>query len=269
MEKNSDVSLVITAIMNEYGYDFSSYSEGIIYRRLDEIRSKFKFQRIASMIPNILEDKEFFNIVLENLTINYTSFFRDPSFFKSFQKKVIPEIKNLPSLKFWHPGCSTGEEAYSTAIILSINNMIEKSLIYSTDINFYLIEEAKKAIYNSDDINIAEANFSKIYNNIAFQNFYNTAYGKCKIKRYLTKKITFAVHDLVQDKSFGEMNVIMCRNVLIYFDSELKNRVLKLFVESLAKGGYLCLGKGETISNTDIDEEFERIDLVNKIYRKK
>ncbi|WP_222937663.1 CheR family methyltransferase [Spartinivicinus ruber] len=195
--------------------------------------------------------------------------FRDADFFASFVNNVLPMLSTFPYIKLWHAGCATGEEVYSMAILLNEHNLFERSIIYGTDINNEALEQARLGIYSVKKIKKAEKNFEKISKEINLDNYFYTSYNHGKISDLLSQNITFSHHNLVQDGVFGEMNVIFCRNVFIYFDRELQNQVFSLFFNSLRYGGFLCLGKGESLHFSVLEDQFEVVDSKQRIYRKK
>lgn len=264
-----EIQLLLEAIYLKYGHDFRSYSKAHIKRRVLRRLSVSRLSDISEMIHRLLYDKAFFEIILKDFSINTTEMFRDPSFYISFRNEVIPILKTYPFFKIWHAGCSTGEEVYSMAILLKEEGLYERAQIYATDFNETVLQKAKEGIYPIDRIKEYTYNYQQAGGTSSFGEYYVAKYEFAIMDEYLKNKVIFADHNLVTDGIFGEMNVIICRNVLIYFDRELQNKVIKLFHDSLGHGGILCLGSKESIRFSSCLEKFESIDEKQKIFRKK
>ncbi len=261
--------LFIEAVRLKYGYNFSEYSRAHIKRRIKSRLIKSGFSNILEMAHKILEDENFFREVLLDFSINVTEMFRDPLFFKNIRENIIPVLESYPIIKIWHAGCSSGEEVYSMAILLKECGLYQRCQIYATDFNQKVLEKAKEGIYSLESIKEHTKNYMLSGGKQSFSDYYIAKYDNAILDNDLKKRITFAEHNLVTDGSFGEMNLVMCRNVLIYFDRSLQNRVNKLFFESLVKGGYLCLGSKETLLYSDSAEKFDTISEEFRVYRKK
>ncbi len=205
-----------------------------------------------------------FGELLSDLSITVTELFRDPLFYKAFAKKVVPKLKTYPYLKIWHAGCATGEEVYSMAILLHENEYLARTQLYGTDFNPGALKVAKKGIYSAENCKAYSANYKKAGGHSELIDYFIEKYEALKVKRFLQDKITFSQHNLATDHSFGEMEVIVCRNVMIYFDDELKQRALKLFDESLVDYGFLCLGDKERLDYPS----FKVVDEPASIYQK-
>jgi chemotaxis protein methyltransferase CheR len=195
--------------------------------------------------------------------------FRDPDFFRTLRKEVLPELKRHPFIKIWHAGCATGEEVYSVAIMLKEEGLYKKTMIYATDMNEKVIQTAKEGIYKVENIKQYTANYKKAGGDASFADYYTARHEHAILDQSLKKNIVFADHNLATDSVFGEMDLIVCRNVLIYFDRELQNRIFKLFYDSLAEGGFLCLGTKESIRFSEHSDDFEDVAKKEKIYKKK
>lgn len=267
---NEDIEtwLFIEAIKKKYGYNFSEYSRAHIKRRIKNRLVKSKMNNILELTHNVLEDEVFFREVLLDFSINVTEMFRDPQFFKYLRENIIPVLESYPQIKIWHAGCSSGEEVYSMAILLKECGLYDRCQIYATDFNEKIIEKAKTGIYSREAIKEYTKNYILSGGTQSFSDYYMVKYDHAILELDLKKRITFAQHNLVTDGSFGEMNLIICRNVLIYFDRGLQNRVDKLFSDSLIKSGYLCLGSKETLIYSDVIENFDTISEEFKIYCK-
>ncbi|MFZ5351588.1 MAG: CheR family methyltransferase [Bacillota bacterium] len=268
--KNEDVEikLLLEAIYLKYGYDFKGYSQAHIKRRVLRRRHLSGFESVMKMVEKVLDDKDFLYTVIADFSINVTEMFRDPDFYKDFRAHVVPILKTYPYLRIWHAGCSTGEEVYSMAILLEEENLYDKSQIYATDFNINVLKRAKEGIYSIDAIKEYTYNYQNAGGIASFADYYIAKYDSVIIDQSLKKRIIFADHNLVTDGVFGEMNVIVCRNVLIYFSRDLQSKVVRLFHSSLSNGGFLCLGTMESLKYTGYVECFDVFSEKQKIYRK-
>jgi len=264
-----EIHLLLEAINMKYGYDFRNYSSAHMKRRINYRMSVDGIVSITEMQHKILYDKEFFNLVLSDFSINVTEMFRDPSFYRAFRKDVIPILKTYPFIRIWHAGCATGEEIYSMAILLKEEGLYDRAQIYATDFNKIVLQKAKNGIYPLSDIKEYTHNYQQAGGKSSFSDYYIAQYDSVIFEPSLKKKITFAEHNLVTDGVFGEMHVIICRNVLIYFNKELQSRVIKLFSDSLSNGCFLCLGSKESIEFSTSSGRFEEFINNEKIYQKK
>src|SRR5680860_1276818 len=263
-----ELNLLLQAVHLKYGYDFSNYSKAHLKRRIIHRLNLSDLNTISEMQNKILWDKEFYKTFLQDLSINVTEMFRDPEFYQAFRKKVIPNLSTYAHIKIWHAGCSTGEEVYSLAIILKEENILHKTQIYATDFNKRVLDFAKQGIYHKKDMELYSRNYIEAGGKGNLSDYYTSKYGSVLFEKSLAKNIVFADHNLVTDGVFAEVHLVFCRNVLIYFDKTLQNRVLGLFDNSLTKRGYLCLGTKESLQFSDYENNFEIIDNKNKIYKK-
>ena len=264
-----EIQLLLEAIFLKYGYDFRDYSKAHLKRRIMHRLSLSELSSISEMQHQVLYDRTFLETLLKDFSINVTEMFRDPLFYKAFRQEVVPVLKTYPLIKVWHAGCSSGEEVYSMAILLKEEGLYERTLIYATDLNMGVLEQAKQAIYPIDDIEDYTYNYQQSGGLASFADYYIARYDSVILDHSLKKKIIFANHNLVTDGVFGEMHVVICRNVLIYFNRELQNKVFKLFYESLRKGGFLGIGTKESLRFSDYMEKFDTISETLKIYQKK
>lgn len=264
-----EINLLLEALWQKYGYDFRDYARASLERRVLYRFSSSGMNNILEMTHQLLEDREFFKLLLEDLSINVTEMFRDPSFFQVFRKKVISYLKTHPFIRLWIPGCATGEEVYSIAIVLKEEGLYERSQIYATDINETVLQKAKEGIYSLDLIKKYTKNYQEAGGKLSFSNYYTARYNSAIMDSSLKTNIVFAAHNLATDEVFNEMQLISCRNVLIYFDSNLKNRVYGLFFDSLCHSGILCLGTKESLRFAKNYKDFEDFSKNEKIYRKK
>ena len=263
-----EFDLILEAIYQKYGYDFRNYAKASLRRRLRYRLSQSNLKTISEMQHKLLNDKEFFDTLLLDLTINVTEMFRDPSFFKALREIVISELKKQPFIKVWHAGCSSGEEIYSTAILLKENGMYESSLIYATDTNEMVLDKAKSGIFPIEKMKDFTVNYRKAGGIASFADYYTARYDNAIMDNSLKKNIVFSNHNLVTDSAFGEMDLIMCRNVLIYFNRDLQDRVFRLFMDSLRPGGFLCLGSKETVRFSSLSGNFENVIEKERVYRR-
>jgi len=263
-----ELNLLLQAVHLKYGYDFSNYSKAHLKRRILHRLNLRDISTISEMQNKILWDKEFYKTFLQDLSINVTEMFRDPVFYQAFRKKVIPDLSTYAHIKIWHAGCSTGEEVYSLAIILKEENLLHKTQIYATDFNKKVLEQAKLGIYSKKEMELYSRNYLESGGKQQLSDYYTSKYGSVIFEQSLAKTIVFADHNLVTDGVFAEVNLVFCRNVLIYFDKTLQNRVLGLFSNSLIKRGFLCLGTKESLRFSAVESNFETIDKEQKIYKK-
>lgn len=264
-----EIQLLLEAIFLKYGHDFRGYSNAHMKRRTLRRMTIEGITSISHMIHRVLNDKRFFKTLLADFSINVTEMFRDPLFYKAFREKIVPILKTYPFVKIWHAGCSTGEEVYSMAILLKEEGLYERCQIYATDFNDIVLHKAKEGIYPIDTIKDYTINYQKSGGKFSFSDYYIAKYESAMMDKSLKDKIIFAQHNLVTDSVFGEMNVIVCRNVLIYFNRELQSRVIELLTDSLINGCFLCLGSKESIKFSSSTELYEPFVEEEKIYRKK
>ncbi len=263
-----EIKMLLETIYQKYGYDFRNYAMASIKRRIRRRLSLSGLESISAMQHKIIYDESFFNTLLLDLSITYTDMFRDPSFYLEFRQRVVPELKKSPHIKIWHAGCATGEEVYSVAIVLYEEGLYDQTQIYATDFNEVVIEKARQGIYEIDKIKTFTKNYQKAGGCASFADYYTARYDYALLKQFLKEHISFSDHNLVTDGTFGKMDMIVCRNVLIYFSRELQNQILTLFKKSLCNDGYLCIGAKETIRFSSVSEDFEDVVKEERIYRK-
>lgn len=263
-----ELQLLLEAIYLRYGYDFRSYSKASLRRRVDQHILLARYDHIGTLIHAILHKGDAFSALLSCLTINVTEMFRDPDFYKTFREKMVPVLKTHPFLKIWHAGCATGEEIYSMAILLKEEGLYDRSQIYATDIDKEVLEKARKGIFPVAELRKYTDNYQRAGGLGSLSDYYTAKYDNVIMDPSLKKNIIFADHDLATDQVFGEMQVVFCRNVMIYFNRELQNRVFRLFYDSLDMGGTLCLGSKESLRFAECADQFDVIDKAQRIYRK-
>lgn len=264
-----EINILLEAIVQRYGYDFRNYTVDSIVRRVALFRQQKGFSSISEMIPQVLHNPVFFQELQQTLSVTVTEMFRDPFVYRSIRENIIPLLRTYPSLRIWVAGCATGEEAYSLAILLKEEGLLDKTTIFATDINNEALRLGKEGIYTLDNIRRFTANYQNAGGRYSFSSYYHADYGAATIDQTLKNKITFAKHNLATDSVFGDMHLIMCRNVLIYFDRTLQNRVLQLFENSLVYGGYLCLGTKEILRFSTVANYFDTADNNARIYKKR
>jgi len=270
-EENSEleISLLLEAVYLKYGYDFRQYSRAHIRRRIRNRMRMSGLEDISQVQSKVLKDVTFANELLQDLSITVTEMFRDRDFYRSIRNNVIPILKTYPFIKLWHAGCATGEEAYSMAIILQEEGIYDRTTIYATDFNQRALNQAKEGIFSNKLMAEYTNNYQLSGGKESFSNYYTSSYDSVIMNQSLKKNILWANHNLVTDSVFAEVHLILCRNVLIYFDRNLQNKVQKLFYESLINGGILCLGSKEGIHFTDYSEKYTEIVKKQRIYKKR
>ncbi|MCI5060175.1 MAG: protein-glutamate O-methyltransferase CheR [Alphaproteobacteria bacterium] len=236
MLESIEIKLILNLVKDLHGYDFTHYSKESIKRILQEITKKRKLAYISDLIPLLLRQPAFLNDFLAKMSITVTKLFRDPEFFASYRQHIIPYLSTFPYIKAWHAGCATGQEVYSHAIMLHEENLLDRALLYGTDFNNKALDTASAGIYSTSELMEAEAFYREAGGQNRLSDYYHSSHNFSKIEDYLKKPITFSHHNLTNDRVFGEMNVIFCRNTLIYFDRK---------------------------------EDFETVDEKNRIFRKK
>lgn len=272
MIKNSseiEISLLLEAIFQKYGYDFRQYSEAHIERRIINRMLLSGIKNISEVQRAILHDELFASQLISDLSITVTEMFRDPDFYKALREKVVPVLKTYSFIKIWHAGCSTGEEAFSMAIVLKEEGIYDRATIYATDFNQQALNRAKEGIFSSEMIKGYTSNYQKSGGKESFSNYYTSKYNRVIMDQSLKKNIVWANHNLVTDSVFAEVHMILCRNVLIYFNRELQNKAQKLFFDSLTNGGILCLGSKESLRFSDFSDHYTELDKKQRIFKKK
>jgi len=266
---NIEIQLLLEAIFVKYGYDFRDYAQAHVKRRVLHRLGLSGLDSISAMQHRVITDQSFFDKLLLDLSINVTEMFRDPLFYRMIREEVAPVLHTYPFIKIWVAGCATGEEVYSLAILLKEEGLYDRSQIYATDFNQVVLNKAKEGIYPIDRLKEYTGNYQKAGGLGSLGDYYTAKYSSVIIDQTLKDKIVFADHNLVTDTVFGEMNMIVCRNVLIYFNKELQNHVTKLFLDSLCAGGFLCLGSKESLRFTVYSDAFEEVAAKERIFRKR
>lgn len=260
--------MLLEAVYHRYGYDFRHYARASLTRRINHLFQRSGLKHLSEMIPKVLHEELFFDQFLNHMSITVTEMFRDPYFFAAIREKVIPALRTYPFIKIWHAGCSTGEEVYSMAIALKEEEFYDRSQIYATDYNKKSLFIAQEGIYSISYMQQYIDNYNKAGGKCSLSDYCFAKYKSVKMSDSLKENITFAHHNLTTDGVFGEMNLIICRNTLIYFDRTLQDRVLNLFADSLCYGGFLCLGTKETLDFSTVKNQFETLSKREKIFKK-
>ena len=258
----------LTSIRNKYGYDFTDYAEASVQRRIENFMNKNQVSSIQALGEELLNNDSRFSIFVQEFTVNVTEMFRDPTFYKSLVANVFTRLKTYNVIRIWIAGCSTGEEVYSIAILLREAGLLERSIIYATDINPKSLLAAKEGIFNISHMKSYTENYQKAGGKNSFSDYYIAKYDSAMLDKSLRKNIVFSAHNLAADKSFNEFQLILCRNVLIYFNQSLQNRVINLFYDSLCPFCFLALGNKESLLFSEKRKFFTDLDRKEKIYIK-
>jgi chemotaxis protein methyltransferase CheR len=266
---NEDLSSAIDLIKSLHDVDFSGYGKESLRRRFNRLMIINNWSTYYELKFSITNGKLPVTDILSEITVNMTSMFRDVNFYKAAKTSLFPYLETFPSFKIWHAGCSTGEEMYSFSILMEEAGLLKKSTQYGTDLNQEALKVAKKGVYQLKEMASYAKNYMECGGVKPFSDYYVAKYNAVKMLSLLSKRMVFSQHNLVNNSSFNEFECVVCRNVLIYFNKELKNRVLKLFYDSICPRGFLLLGGAESIKGTVVENLFEVIDGNNKIYRKK
>jgi chemotaxis protein methyltransferase CheR len=263
-----EIHLLLEALHRRYHYDFRHYARASIKRRLRQALQQLGFKSFSALQDAVLHDAAMAPRLLDFLTVQVSEMFRDPSYFRALREKVVPHLRTYPSLKVWIAGCSTGEELHSFAILFREEGLLDRTLFYATDINPAALEAARAGVYALDRIKAFTENHQKSGGKSSLSDYYTAAYGRAVFDKSLRSRVVFSDHSLVTDAVFAEVQLVSCRNVMIYFDQPLQDRALELFRDSLARKGFLGLGSKESIrfsANAGAFSEFVRSE---KIYQR-
>ena len=264
-----ELDLVLMTIEHRWGYDFRDYARASIRRRVKNTMIRHRIEHISELLPKILHDPVFFQDMVKDFSIPVTQMFRDTNVFRALVSEVFPHLRSWPFLKIWHAGCATGEEVYSLAILLHEAGLLERTTIYATDYNDSVLKIGKGAIYPIKGMKETSRHYVQSGGVLSLSEYFTSSETSVVISDKLRKNIVWANHNLVTDGVFGEMNLILCRNVMIYFAPVLRDRALNIFSSSLVRGGFLCLGNKESLDFTDVREQFDVFALKERLYRKK
>ncbi len=263
-----EVSLLLDAINACYGYDFRLYARDSIQRRVAAAAAKVGAKNLGELQHRLIREPAVFGAVLDVLTVRVTEMFRDPPVYRAIRQLVIPALRTYPELKVWHAGCASGQEVYATAILLAEAGLYERSQIYATDMSTAAIEQTRDGVYPEASLASSAQNYRDAGGQQDFGRYWLRGYGNVSIVPALKKNVHVFQHDLVSDYSLGEMQLIFCRNVLIYFGEELRRRVFELFADGLARGGFLCLGASEALPPGERDR-YADVSPANRLFQRR
>jgi len=263
-----EMELLLLAIYRHHGFDFRAYAPASLHRRIRKHMESAKVPTISRLIELILHEPTALHRLLHDLSVNVTAMFRDPSFFAEFRNSVVPVLRTYPTVRIWHAGCSTGEEVYAMAILLEEEGLYDRCRIYATDMDSTVLDHARQGIFPLSRMKEYTSNYFLAGGKRSLSDYFTAKYDGALFAPRLAKNVLFTQHNLAMDRSFSEFNVIVCRNVLIYFDRALKDQALGLFAESLATLGVLCLGRKESLRFTAFEHEFSTLSARERIYRR-
>jgi chemotaxis protein methyltransferase CheR len=263
-----EIDVLLEGVFRRYGFDFRNYARASLRRRLLRRRDLEGVATVSGLLERLLHDPECMERLLLDLSINVTAMFRDPSFYRTFRHVVVPILRTYPFLRIWNAGCSTGEETYSLAIVLAEEGLLDRTRIYATDINKSVLARAREGVFPMEKMRDYTENYLAAGGTRAFSEYYVAAYDGARFDPALAANVVFAQHNLVADRSFNEFHMVVCRNVLIYFDKVLQDRVHRLFYDSLARFGILALGQKETVVFTPHERDYQAVDEAGRLYRK-
>lgn len=263
-----EMELLLTAIFRHHGFDFRRYAQASLYRRIRKHMDSVRVRTISGLTDAVLHDPSALQRLLHDLSVNVTAMFRDPAFFAEFRHSVVPLLRTYPTVRIWHAGCSTGEEVYAMCILLEEEGLYERCRIYATDMDSTVLDHARQGIFPLARMKEYTANYFLGGGKRSLSDYYTAKYDGALFSSRLARNVLFTQHNLAMDRGFSEFNVIVCRNVLIYFDRSLKDHALRLFDESFAKLGVLCLGKKESLRFTAVEHDFGVLSQRERIYRR-
>jgi chemotaxis protein methyltransferase CheR len=266
--ENFEVTLLLSAIEHRWGYDFNGYARAFIKRRIRRTLNRCHLQHVSELIPRVLHEPAFIQGLVQDISIPVTEMFRDPPIWKALREQIFPMLRTWPYFKIWHAGCATGNEVYSMAIMLEEAGLLKRATIYATDFNNDVLQKAREGIYPLNEMQAASRNYLKAGGQHSLNLYYHAQGSGAQINASLRESIVWANHNLTVDRVFGEMNLILCRNVLIYFSKPLQNHALELFTASLTDGGYLCLGSKESLDFSSVSQCYAPTALKERIYRR-
>jgi len=263
-----ELQLLLEGVYRQYGFDFREYAPASLKRRVWRRVHAEGARSIAGLLERVLHDADVMERLLLDLSISVTSMFRDPSFYAALREQIVPVLRTYPFTRIWVAGCSTGEEVYSLSILLREEGIYDRTRIYATDINEAVLERAQKGVFPLEKMKEYTENYIRAGGQRSFSEYYLAKYEGALFERTLTENVVWAQHNLVQDRLFNTFNLILCRNVMIYFDRALQSRVHQLFYDSLERFGILALGHKESIRFTGLEDRYEELDTQEKLYRK-
>ena len=264
-----EIRLLLDAVYHRYGYDFRQYARASLERRIRQHVAETGVGGIAELIAPVIRDEAAFSALARRFSTSVTEMFRDPFVYRAVQERVLPTLATFPFVKIWAAGCATGEEAYSLAIVLRESGLRGRSTLYATDFNDANLRRARSAVYPSDRMREFTRNYQKSGGTRSFADYYQASADAAVLDAGVREQVTFANHNLATDQVFGEMHLVFCRNVLIYFDAQLRDRALRLFTESLVHGGFLVLGTREELRFSAVADAYDVVDREARIYRRR
>ncbi|WP_437563121.1 CheR family methyltransferase [Sorangium sp. So ce542] len=265
---DAEIRLLVETIHRKYRHDFRGYSLASMRRRVKRAAAELGCGTLSQVRHRVLCDRRAFSTVLQSLTVPFSEMFRDPAYFLSIRERVAPRLAALPAIKIWIPGCSTGEELYSMAILLAEEGLLERTVLYATDVNPEALRAAERGVYALDRVQAFSASYHRAGGRRSLSDYYAAAYGGMMFDRSLRARAVFADHSLATDGVFAEVHLVSCRNVLIYFDRALKDRAVGLFRDSLAPQGFLGIGMRETLHFCESAGAFDDFVPEHRIYRR-
>jgi chemotaxis protein methyltransferase CheR len=268
-DQDIELHLLVEAIYLRYHYDFRGYSRASLHRRLAAAQQHFRCDTLSQLQDRVLHDRDVFPRLLDYLTVQVSEMFRDPPYFRALREQVVPVLRTYPSLKVWVAGCSKGEEVYSLAILLHEEGLLERTLLYATDINAEALHQAEAGVYAIDRIPAFTENHRLSGGTTSLSQYYTAAYGNVVMDKALRRHIVFSDHSLATDSVFAEVQLVSCRNVLIYFDQALQDRALGLFHDALCRHGFLGLGAKESLRFSAQAEAFKEVSAEERLYRRR
>ncbi|MFI4980901.1 MAG: CheR family methyltransferase [Nevskiales bacterium] len=258
----------IRTLKDRHGYDFAQYAPASFKRRLRALCTRSGATSITALSRRVTDEPAFLRQVLAGLSVPVSEMFRDPWVFEALRREVLPILASYPRIHIWQAGCAHGEEVYSLAILLQEEGLYDKSQIFATDLNDVALEEAAEGIYAASNARLFSENYQRAGGRHSLSDYFHARYERIKFDESLKRNVTFASHNLSTDGVFAEVQLILCRNVLIYFNDALQNRVLQLFRDSLVHKGFLCLGSKETLAHTTVERDFSAFDQSARLYRR-
>ena len=263
-----EMKLLLEGVFQKYQYDFRNYSVASLRRRITQALERFDCRTVSQLQDRVLHEPAVFTQMLQYFTVQVSEMFRDPDYFRALRTQVVPLLKTYPSVKIWVAGCSNGEEVWSLAIMLAEEGLLERTLIYATDINADALKVAEGGIYALNRIEKFSENYRRAGGTGSLSDYYTAAYDGAVFDRSLRQQMVFADHSLATDSVFSEVHLVSCRNVLIYFNSNLQDRAIKLFHDALVHRGFLGLGSKESLRFTSLAAAFSDFSGAEKIYQR-
>jgi chemotaxis protein methyltransferase CheR len=263
-----EIRLLLEGIFQHYGYDFRDYAPASNRRRINSMVQAEGIKTVSALQDRVFHDPACMDRLLSQLTIHVTAMFRDPSFYVALREKVVPLLATYPFARIWHAGCSSGEEVYSLAILLKEEGIYEKCRIYATDLSHVVLRGAQDGLFPLGSMKEYTENYQQAGGKKSFSEYYTAAYDHVLMQPSLRENIVFSQHNLVTDGSFQEFHLILCRNVMIYFNKALQGRVYQLLDRSLVRLGVLGLGRRESMAILPLEASYQPLDGVERLYRK-